>query len=642
MIKIALVVPQKNFIEIAFDTFEKHNLTYCSSYKEDYMLNEIVVTENNVKNISIDADVIITRGLLAEILKKIQTDIPIIEINVPSSDLLTTLLDCKAKYGNKRVAIILAKNMIVGANEISKIIDLHVNTYVLQDTWNGKELVDKAVEDGCEIIIGGLNTCKYAKKINIPNMNIKTNTEAFWQCLTEAKRAAYISRYEQEKNQIFKTVLDYSHEGIISIDANQRITSINNCARNILKISSMPIIGKHITDTSIALNLKNVLITNEEYFNEIINYNNTLLNINKALIYVRDTLTGAVLTFKEINDIQDLEQNIRKKIYNRGHFAKATFEDIICESKIMKDLIATAKKYSKANSNILLIGDSGTGKEIFAQSIHNYSNRKKGPFVAINCASLSESLLESELFGYVEGAFTGSLKGGKLGFFELAHKGTIFLDEIAEIPLRLQAKLLRALQEREITKIGDDRTIPIDIRVIAATNKDLRTLVKNGEFRDDLYYRLDVLQIPLPSLNSRREDIPKLINYYLSKNYPSIKISDDSLKHLVSFDWKGNIRQLFNICERLCVYVDNNIIREMDTRYILELEEVRFQNSNPQKLSFVSKTEAQSNGLNITDLDETKKIRAALLEAKYNRKIAAKLLNIDRTTLWRKIKKYGL
>ena len=209
--------------------------------------------------------------------------------------------------------------------------------------------------------------------------------------------------------------------------------------------------------------------------------------------------------------IQMVDRKIRKELIGRGHFAKNKFDDIVGDSRLISQTKQKAMRYAMSNSAVLIVGETGVGKEMFVQSIHNYSNRKYKPFVAVNCAALPQSIMESELFGYVKGAFTGARSEGKLGIFELAHTGTVFLEEISELPLDVQAKLLRIIQEKELTRVGDDKTIPIDVRVIAACNTNLRECVSNKTFRQDLYYRIAVLELKIPPLRERTEDIPHLV-----------------------------------------------------------------------------------------------------------------------------------
>ncbi|MGI6424651.1 MAG: sigma-54 interaction domain-containing protein [Tepidanaerobacteraceae bacterium] len=249
---------------------------------------------------------------------------------------------------------------------------------------------------------------------------------------------------------------------------------------------------------------------------------------------------------------------MRRELYLKGHVAQHTFEDIITCSSIMEKAISEARQFAQAEAAVVITGETGTGKELFAQSIHNTSQRKGGHFVAVNCAAVPENLLESELFGYEEGAFTGARRGGKKGLFELAHDGTIFLDEIGELPLKLQARLLRVLQEKAVIRVGGDRVIPINVRIIAATHRNLEASVKNGTFRQDLYYRLNVLRLSLPPLRERKDDIPLLIDRLLEKicNKTAKKpplLSDAVLKIFCSYHWPGNVRELQNILERLVV-----------------------------------------------------------------------------------------
>src|SRR5690625_3003716 len=224
-----------------------------------------------------------------------------------------------------------------------------------------------------------------------------------------------------------------------------------------------------------------------------------------------------VVTYQEAESILLANNEIRSELYQRRFFAKYQFDDIISRSDKMEQLITLAKAYAISESNILIYGESGTGKELIAQSIHNESKRRTGPFIAVNCAALPENLLESELFGYEDGAFTGAKKGGKPGLFEMAHGGTIFLDEVGDITPSLQARLLRVLQEKEVRRIGGERIISVDIRVLSATNKDLLASVEDGEFRRDLYYRLNVLHLYNLPLRERVEDIEYIIDALLEK-----------------------------------------------------------------------------------------------------------------------------
>jgi transcriptional regulator with PAS, ATPase and Fis domain len=303
----------------------------------------------------------------------------------------------------------------------------------------------------------------------------------------------------------------------------------------------------------------------------------------------------------------------------------------------MRDCIKKAKIYSKYSSPILILGKSGTGKELFAQSIHNSSDRSSAPFVAINCAAIPKDLVESELFGYAEGAFTSAVKGGKAGVFELAHRGTIFLDEIGEMPIGVQTRLLRVIQEKQVMRIGDDKLIPIDVRIIAATNKDLNKMVNEGKFREDLYYRINILTLLVPSLNDRNEDIIQLSRFFIDKyamryNKKIQRISMEAKDYLENHYYKGNIRELQGMIERAVVLCQENVLKLEDVRLLEEIEYADHNVIGNKKDSNTEKMEAKS--LKQVEDEYIKKVMDA---CSGNVSKASKVLKISRTTLWRKM-----
>ncbi|WP_048824155.1 sigma 54-interacting transcriptional regulator [Bacillus sp. B-jedd] len=626
MIKIALVVPCSNFIKDAFDIFNEHNFMEENRQKYTYQLEEVVISEENPTDTRIQADVIITRGLLAEILKRVSGDIPIVEIPVSSTDILRTIRRSTEKYGTGTIGVIAANNMLAGLKELYDLLDAPVKTYRLNTTWNGFSLVKEAIADGCQIILGGIKTCKYADDLNLNNMFIESSREAFWQAITQAKITAATAIKEQEKANRLQAILETASDGVIVVNAERELVMLNPKAAYLLDLDKS-IIGQKLDTTSILPKFRILMQDTKEYTNEVFRYKKTMLSINKRFIKVKNVVSDIVFNIQAVQDLQLLEGSIRKRIYSKGHTAHFNFSQIVAESEMMKQTIETAKHYSRTNSNILLIGESGTGKEVFAQSIHRESDRFSQPFVAINCAAIPDNLLESELFGYVAGSFTGANKNGKAGLFEIAHRGTIFLDEIAEIPLSLQAKLLRVLQEREIMRLGSDVIIKVDIRIIGATNKDLEVMVKENKFREDLFYRLDVLRIEIPNLEMRKEDIPFLVDDYFRKNYPGIELSHEAKLLLMQHSWPGNVRQLFNICERLAVLYAPRITSEA------------IQTVLPNTINFKKTIETENRA---TPPDERERVLQALIDNQYNRSLAARSLGISRSTLWRKMKDYHI
>lgn len=266
---------------------------------------------------------------------------------------------------------------------------------------------------------------------------------------------------------------------------------------------------------------------------------------------------GKLIVLNQYHEMINTQQKAQKKLTSQGYVSKYSFEDLVGKSGEFEKAKNICKKVSLSDSTVLLFGESGVGKEMFAGAIHNNSGRKNKPFIAINCATLPENLLESELFGYEEGAFTGARKGGRVGLFELAHSGTIFLDEIGDLPLSLQARLLRAIEEKEIRRVGGENMVSVNVRIIAATNKNLPEMVKLGEFRNDLYYRLNVFQVSIPPLRKRKIDIPLLINHFI--NDRKLKISREFIDFCNNYEWPGNIRELRNVLEYAATISDGEI-----------------------------------------------------------------------------------
>lgn len=363
-------------------------------------------------------------------------------------------------------------------------------------------------------------------------------------------------------DQNLQGILEIVSEGILCIDKNENTIFCNRSFSELLDIDYYELLSKNYKEIEFEQCLKNIIYKKDDVLYEVINYNDKKLLVTK--LNLPNSIKGFILKIEKVSHIQAVESNVRKKIMAKGFTAKYSYEDIIGESAIIKSKINEAKKIAKSNFAVLIQGDNGTGKEMFAQAIHNGSMRAHGPFIAINLASLPDNLIESELFGYEEGSFTGAAKGGKAGLFELAHNGTIFIDEIGDISLHIQQRLLRVLQEKEIMRIGANKIIPIDVRVISATNKDLYSLVEKGKFRKDLYYRLKVLYINLPSLNSRPEDIPLLARYFFDDLNSTKYFNDDSISILKRYSWAGNVRELQNLIYYLETLCDSDEITPDD------------------------------------------------------------------------------
>lgn len=430
-----------------------------------------------------------------------------------------------------------------------------------------------------------------------------------------------------------RTVMNFLKEGILAVDSNGIISHVNNRAEKLLGIKSIDTVNQSIKEVISNQEILQDLLSMQCYSSRKFTLWRGLKNIQLLYSIIpiinNGSFEGAVITLNEMEEVSRL-------IYEISDQQRSTsFNDIIGESKLIRRVKNDAFKVAKSESTVLIRGESGTGKELFARAIHQNSKRAKGPFIALNCAAIPENLLESELFGYDEGAFTGAKKGGKLGKFDLANNGTIFLDEIGDMSLYLQAKLLRVLQEKKIERVGGTVEVLVNVRIIAATNRNLEQMIAEGSFREDLYYRLNVIPLHIPALRDRNEDIPIIanhfLNYYnslLNKNLHMISV--EAMNLLKSYGWPGNIRELSNVIE-YAVNMENDRVLSVDSLPVRLRE-----NQNIQKEGMPT--------LVLKDLE-----KAAILQALNaagsgigSKDTAAQMLGISRASLYRKLKEYHI
>jgi sigma-54 dependent transcriptional regulator, acetoin dehydrogenase operon transcriptional activator AcoR len=475
-------------------------------------------------------------------------------------------------------------------------------------------------------IIGSLDLTGYCEAVHSHTLGMVVAATSAISKMMEANahaREANIARFNME------TVINSIDAGILTSDMDGNIKSVNKHIENMFGYNENEMKRNKIYDLFEGWDkVKDGLLRGKAFFDEDVYINarkNKLqYNLSAYPVYYKDnTIVKIVYVFKDIKRIRKLASKIM------AGQAVYSFDKIIGNNERFLKIKEYVKKVSDSRSTILIMGESGTGKEVFAQSIHNYSNRKEESFIAVNCGAIPRNLIESELFGYEEGAFTGARKGGYAGKFEIADGGTIFLDEIGEMPLDMQTKLLRVIEEGVITRIGAIRQIPVNVRIIAATNKDLSQETEKGNFRKDLYYRLNVLPVYLPSLRERRDDIPLLINYFmkiLSKrlNKRMIDIPDEYMESLVNYNWPGNIRELENIIELIIntESLPDRIIKEGPANeMIIQRLDKQF-----YKLEHIEKLH----------------ISMVLKEMQGNISLASKALGIGRNTLYRKLEKYDI
>ncbi len=410
------------------------------------------------------------------------------------------------------------------------------------------------------------------------------------------------------RNQ-FDTLLNIIEKGIIGVDYNGIIQSCNGNAKKIINFRDKKLLGENSKLIMPQIDFESVIKTGLPINNKLVILNDKRISLSIYPIFEEhEKCSGAYAVIENFDVKENIQNKLRLQLEKKGHIAKYNIDDIIGDSPQITQVKNLIRRMAPSKSTVLITGESGTGKELVAQAIHNLSSNKNRHFVAINCAAFNANLLESELFGYVEGAFTGASKGGKIGIFEMANNGTLFLDEIGEIPIELQSRLLRVIQEREVMRIGGDEIIKINIRLITATNKDLKEQVEKGLFRKDLYYRLNVLPINVPPLSERKEDIPLLLNTFKVKNNSSFAFNDKTINFLKNYIWDGNIRELINCME----YLDNL------NKDVIDVEDLPYCMIN--KKDTIKDTRNDNSNVNLNAKDNTEFVLRVLYNAFKNKK----------------------
>ncbi|RHS84816.1 sigma 54-interacting transcriptional regulator [Clostridium sp. AM42-4] len=609
----------------------------------DELEYEIVQDFYNNPLQDLNADVVIARGFSALTMK--QRGYICAELKVGGYDVIAAVLKARRMSpGLSHIAVIGAFNMIYGIESIRDAFpDMKLSTYPVNSEPLLADAIRQAISDGCDALVGNYTGVELAKKSGLPAVMIESGQEAINNAIDEAKSAAEIDLREKMRSAQMANIMNYSFQGILSTDQNGIITFANKYCYSILDSGHALLTGRSILDFFPNLPVEEVTRNGKKLLSELHIYASYHLMVNCVPAPDNSGNTGCVLTFQDTSRIQADELQVRKKLRHSSFQAKYQFSNILHKSRIMDSVISDAMTYSYSDSNILICGETGTGKELFAQSIHNSSPRKNHPFVAINCSALPENLLESELFGYVEGAFTGASKGGKMGFFELAHKGTIFLDEIGDVSPNLQSRLLRVLQEREVVRLGSDTVIPVDVRVISATNKNLKEEVANGRFRQDLLYRLDVLELNLPPLRNREQDALFLLSQLISYEHERTGciltgLSEEGASLITQYPWPGNIREMRNFCQRLSILTPNPLATPADILKVLPDAAAALTPNGPKKTDRSTPGDAPVYSL----YDEREEILKALYTFHNSRTKTAEFLGIDKSTLWRKMKKYHI
>ena len=501
-------------------------------------------------------DVIIARGINAEIIRN-SVETPVVDIPVSGQDLATAFHQAKklTRLEKPRIGLLAYSQVQRDVQVFADLLDIDLMVYpVINDYEYIKGQAVQAKKDGVHVLVGGKLSGSLAREQGMQTLMLDSGEVSLRNALLEARRVAYARRLEKVRTRRLQAVVDISSNGIFVLDAENRIQAANTVARSVLRIE-----GDHAgarAEDILPEPLRSRRLSREEPFiEEALAIHGTPYLVRSDIVRMGKDVLDVIVTLQPIAAISELESKLRKSLHARGLTCQYSFADIWGASAALQRTIATARAFAATDSPILLMGETGTGKELFAQAIHQVSPCASGPFVAINCAALPPSLLESELFGHEEGAFTGARRNGKPGLFEIAHNGTIFLDEVSEMNHYGQTRLLRVLQERCTMRIGGDRFLPVTARIIAASNRNLPDLVERKRFRQDLFYRLNVLPLQIPPLRDRHGDIEHLTRKFAEvcrKKYGGgLQLSAALMDVLENHAWPGNVRELSAIIERL-------------------------------------------------------------------------------------------
>ncbi|MGG4490244.1 sigma 54-interacting transcriptional regulator [Metabacillus idriensis] len=506
--------------------------------------------------------------------------------NIDAKILITGQRTVHHEYLDKMLNLPAGSNVLVVNDEYNVTMELiqslyqlginHVRFIPFKKSHSYQENIDAAVSPGETELVPSYvplildigvrlfdmtTILKIADYCSLPENATLQISERYIRSIIELQQKLMLAEKQtKEVYQHIQNVVNTVDDGILAMNERNEITVFNEKLEALFQVKSSEIINFPIQTANFEKEVVEFIMQGSE--------ESHLFTINGVDVVVfRHSMTGeqtTVAVFKSVRQAFEIEKTAQRKLKDKGFYAKYSFDDIICENLKMKELKQIAKKLALSEHPILIQGESGTGKELFAHAIHQHSMRKNGPFLPVNCSALSESLLESELFGYEEGTFTGAQRGGKKGLFELADNGTIFLDEIGDISLSMQSRLLRVLQEKEIRRIGGTKIIPINVRIISATNKRIEEQMKTQTFRNDLFHRLNVLNLSIPSLNQRKEDIPLLIHHFITKNGKWLKVDPILMEKLTAAEWNGNIRELKNAVDYMITVCEGAILSLKD------------------------------------------------------------------------------
>lgn len=584
-------------------------------------------------------DVVVAAGANGGYLRQ-HLDTPVVLVKVGGFDVMQAL--AQAQRISPRVGLVTYEGMAPDLSPFAELFELGLVQRSYRTEDEAVQQVRELREQGVGVVVGSGTVADVADQMGLTGLFLYSQ-DAVREALHDAVEVARASRIELAKRERLNAILSHLSDGVIAVDAAERVQTLNPAMAQWLGVVPEQWLGRRLSEVCPELTLQPTLRLGVQELEQIVRVRGKTLIVSRMPIHEQGVLTGAVLSGQDPINIQRVDRHLRTRFKPHAVGSRYELSQFTGESVAAQLLRDMARRAALSQATVLILGESGTGKELVAQGIHAASDRRDLPFVAVNCAAMSEHLLESELFGYEEGAFTGARKGGKVGLFEAAHKGTLFLDEIGEMPLGLQTRLLRVLQEREVLRVGAIEPTPVNVRVIAATHRDLPTQVQRGLFRLDLYYRLNILRLDVPPLRARMEDIAQIVQALHLKVCARQGLSPHDTQTLMAalvarapgHRWPGNVRELENIVERLIACASGRgpltapEAQAWLPRWVPEW-------GNGTASSAVGRPEVGPRVVPRTLSDEV--VRQTLDECGGDRAQAAARLGISRTTLWRRLK----
>ena len=600
-------------------------------------------------------DVVLAAGSNGAYLRD-NLNVPVVMVKVNGFDVLSAITRATTTWPNAQIGLVLHETISHELADLSAWLKVSLKQRAYRSIDEVRLAVDSLAAEGCSVIIGPGMACDFAQQAGLASVFLYS-LGAVEEAFERSVELARVSRQKESKRVRLNTIVAHLRDGVAAFDAAGQVEAVNPAMLDLLGLDRERDAAAQV-ERAVGPLLRETLERDLPIEERIEQFGGRALIVNCVPIVEQGVRSGSVVTLQDALVAQRIDRSLRTSQRPKHLVARHRLDDLIGNSAALERVRRLARAGAAHDATVLLSGESGTGKELVAQGIHNASRRRGNPFVAFNCAALPEGLIESELFGHEEGAFTGARRGGKPGLFEIAHTGTIFLDEIGEMPAALQSRLLRVLQEREVMKLGSGRATPVDVRVIAATHRDLHALVAQGAFRADLYFRLNLLQIELPPLRERRDDVPQLARHLLSRSALQYGLPEAALERVLVFlaplfeqyAWPGNVRELENLLTRAAIYLGDAAGEAgQDWQAVFpefgRMERAAAVEAGTGGARGASGTENGASGAHTaaetsaSRLSPTREdVLRALEQAGGNRAAASRALGIGRTTLWRLLK----